>query len=102
MEIFQPHGPTFLRVVEAGLQGEDVTFPQDALGAGGFLEGGKLVDIEAHAVAEIVDVAAGGARLGDGRRVARGVEAGTDGFLHLPAAHSRARAESGLVEGLAD
>src|ERR1700750_74992 len=62
-EILQPDAPPGWSplgggLVEARLDGEDVSRAQDPLAAGGLLEGGEFVEVEADAVAEVVDVAA--------------------------------------------
>src|SRR5687767_12141135 len=55
-EVFETHPPATRRVVEPGLQGEDVPLRQHPFETGGLAEAGQLVQLVADAVAEAVDV----------------------------------------------
>src|SRR3954469_19932754 len=98
-QILQPDSPTLLRFVEAGLDGEDVPGAQDPLAAGGLLEGGEFVEVEADAVAEVVDVAPRRPRRGHWGGNPRPGEEAADDLLEVPAARSRHVSAGDLLRG---
>src|SRR6202035_2395292 len=62
-EVLQPHAPTSplpLRLVEPGLQGEDVPLLQQPFGARPLPEAGGFVELVPHAVPKAVHIAARG------------------------------------------
>src|SRR6202023_1962248 len=70
-EVFEADAVAGRRVVEARLEGEDVALGEHPLRSRHLAEDRQLVQLVADAVAEVVDIADGGARLAKRRPVSR-------------------------------
>src|ERR1700726_4808082 len=87
-EVFEADAVAGRRVVEARLQGEDVALGEHPLRSRHLAEDRQLVQLVADAMAEVVDIAGGGARLAKRRRVSCLLEGQADRLLQVPAACS--------------